>query len=249
MSALKCWAGGALMLLALAQGSHAEMSVSQSNDPGVRLDSQLSALFGQERAALDALNAPGGASAPVVAAGGVASPSLPTARPGGVFAGLFQPRKPAAVSDAVFTESWLASQPVPSRSGSELQCLATALYFEARGESLKGQAAVAEVILNRVESPAFPRTICGVVNQRGAGGCQFSYTCDGHADTIRERGAWLRASKVAAAMLNGAPRELTGGATHFHTPAVRPGWARKFTRTAAIGGHIFYRQPIRTAMN
>ena len=254
MSALKCWVGGALMLFALAQGSHAEMSVSQSNDPAVRLDDQLTALFGQERASLGALDARD-VTAPVVPVSlqtgpsDLAQPALPAPKPAGIFSGLFQPRKPAAVSDALFTESWLARQPLPAKADPDLQCLATALYFEARGESLKGQAAVAEVILNRVESPAYPRTICGVVNQRGAGGCQFSYTCDGRSDRVSERGAWQRASKVAAAMLNGASRELTGGATHFHTPSVRPDWSRRFTRTAAIGGPIFYRQPVRTAMN
>ncbi len=69
---------------------------------------------------------------------------------------------------------WLASQPA-AKGGAEFECLATALYFEARGEGIKGQAAVAEVILNRVESPQFPRTVCGVVNQSNGRGCQFSY--------------------------------------------------------------------------
>ena len=121
----------------------------------------------------------------------------------------------------------------------DLQCLAEALYFEARGEGSQGQRAVAEVILNRVDSPAYPRTVCGVVQQGGKGGCQFSYTCDGRSDRISDRAAWARAGKIARSMLDGAPRVLTAGATHFHTVGVRPGWARRFDRTASIGAHLF----------
>lgn len=126
-------------------------------------------------------------------------------------------------------------------SSGELKCLAEALYFEARGESLQGQKAVAEVILNRRDSGKFPGSVCGVVKQGNKGGCQFSYHCGGNSRAIREKGAFLRAKRVAEAALNGAPRTLTGGATYFHTGAVRPSWSRKFTRTTRIGSHIFYR--------
>jgi spore germination cell wall hydrolase CwlJ-like protein len=140
-----------------------------------------------------------------------------------------------------YSEEWLAA--LPEASGdAEWQCLATALYFEARGETVKGQVAVAEVILNRSESPLYPDGVCRVVNQGGGGGCQFSFTCDSASDRIREKGAYLQAGKIARLMLDGAPRSLTAGATHFHTRQVRPGWSRKFARTAAIGAHIFYRQ-------
>ena len=123
------------------------------------------------------------------------------------------------------------------------KCLAEALYFEARGESLKGQIAVAEVILNRVSSPKFPNTVCGVINQ-GTGrkyACQFTYTCDGNPETIHEPSAYARVAKVARMMLDGAPRRLSGGATYYHTTAVRPSWARKFRRTAKMGVHLFYK--------
>lgn len=118
----------------------------------------------------------------------------------------------------------------------DLQCLTEALYFEARGESTAGQQAVAEVILNRVDHPRFPNSVCGVVNQSG----QFSYK-GRVANRYSERAAFGRVQRVAMAALSGAPRDLTGGATYFHTPAVRPKWSRNFTRTVRIGSHIFYR--------
>ena len=149
-----------------------------------------------------------------------------------------------------YDADWLANQPRP-KGGKEWECLAEALYFEARGESVKGQFAVAEVILNRVDNPRFPGTVCGVVNQ-GTGkryACQFTYTCDGHAERIHEPAAWEQVGKVARAMLNGAPRQLTDGATHYHTRAVKPRWSRVYPRTATIGVHHFYRQSYKQARN
>lgn len=143
-----------------------------------------------------------------------------------------------------YDRGWVASQP-GAQGGEQFACLAKALYFEARGESVKGQFAVAEVILNRVDSGKYPNSVCGVVNQ-GANrrnGCQFSYACDGRADTIREKAAYNRVAKIARVMMDGAPRTLTKGATHFHTTNVRPNWARRFPNTAKIGSHLFYRQP------
>ncbi|ETA52881.1 cell wall hydrolase [Ponticoccus alexandrii] len=141
-----------------------------------------------------------------------------------------------------YTTDWLSRQPKAS-GGAEWRCLAEALYFEARGETVKGQFAVAEVIMNRVASSRFPKSVCGVIHQ-GTGrkyGCQFTYTCDGHPESIREPGAWERVGKVARAVLDGAPRALTEGATHYHTTAVSPNWSSKYRRTARIGVHVFYR--------
>lgn len=225
------------MLLVLGQGAQAGMTASQSNDPNVDLTASLTALLGRETSGLGAVD-PARlqelATAPVRTAAKTVKANKATAV-----------KAPAAPT---YDEAWLASLPVPQENP-QFDCLATALYFEARGESVKGQVAVAEVILNRVDLPNYPRTICGVVNQRGAGGCQFSYVCDGLSDAIREPAAWERAARIAGAMMQGAPRILTDGATHFHTPAVRPDWSRRFAHTATIGAHIFYRQPIRTAMN
>jgi len=129
----------------------------------------------------------------------------------------------------------------------EWRCLSEALYFEARGESIVGQVAVAEVILNRVEAKAYPNSVCGVVRQ-GSGtrnGCQFSFFCDGKAEVIGNRAAFEEVGKVAWVMLQGKPRILTGHATHYHATSVLPRWAKKFVQTARIGDHIFYREPVR----
>lgn len=148
---------------------------------------------------------------------------------------------PAIALTEGITEEWLTARPKPT-GDEQWQCLTEALYFEARGESLEGQIAVAEVILNRVDSPLYPRTVCGVVKQRGGGGCQFSYVCHGKTK-MREKQAADLAGRIARAMLDGAPRILTDGATHFHTRGVKPGWSKRFARTASIGQHLFYRQP------
>lgn len=135
--------------------------------------------------------------------------------------------------------------------GPQWRCLAEAIYFEARGESTAGQLAVAEVILNRVDSDAYPGTICGVVRQ-GAdrpSGCQFSYQCDGKPEVIRDRRAFMKAGKIAHLVLEGRPRTLTENATHFHTTGVRPTWARRLVNVGRIGDHVFYRMPARVARN
>jgi spore germination cell wall hydrolase CwlJ-like protein len=133
---------------------------------------------------------------------------------------------------------------MPSATGdAEWRCLAAAIYFESRGEPLAGQVAVAEVVLNRVDSRRYPSTVCGVTAQ-GAGsgrGCQFSYACDGRSDVMTSAAPRARAEKLAALMLAGQPRTVTDGATHFHATHVSPGWASRMTRTAAIGAHRFYR--------
>lgn len=149
-----------------------------------------------------------------------------------------------------YSRDWIAQQP-RAAGGEEWACLSEALYFEARGETVKGQFAVAEVILNRVDSPLFPNSVCGVIHQ-GTGkryACQFTYTCDGHAEVINEPRAYQRVGKVAAAMLSGAPRALTEGATYYHTKHVAPNWSRKFARTATIGVHHFYRRHTRVSSN
>ena len=158
---------------------------------------------------------------------------------------------PVISNDTVkLSRAWVDNQP-KATGGENWECLAEALYFEARGETVKGQFAVAEVILNRVRSDRFPGSACGVIRQ-GTGKkyqCQFTYTCDGYKDTIKERAAYERVAKVARVALDGKAPKLTDGATHYHTNAVRPRWSRVFTKTAAIGVHIFYRPDWKTASN
>lgn len=129
------------------------------------------------------------------------------------------------------------------RADSQWRCLAEAIYFEARSESEAGQRAVAEVILNRVDSRRYPNTVCRVVSQ-GAhlrNRCQFSYQCDGLPEHIANRKAFTRAARIARETLSATERPLTKGATHYHASYVNPRWASKLTRTARYGSHIFYR--------
>lgn len=123
-------------------------------------------------------------------------------------------------------------------------CLATAIYFEARGESRKGQAAVAQVILNRVRNPAYPDTPCGVVyqNARQYKKCQFSFACDGIEDRIGSGSAYSKAREIASAVTSGemyVPE--VGSATHYFADYVRPRWANSMVKMASIGEHHFYR--------
>ena len=126
----------------------------------------------------------------------------------------------------------------------ELYCLSEAIYYEARGESIEGQIAVAEVIMNRVDSKHYPDTVCGVVKQ-GAdrlNSCQFSYKCDGQPERMNDREAAARARDVAILLMKGERRSLTDDATHYHADYVNPYWAKSLTETAQHGTHIFYRQ-------
>jgi spore germination cell wall hydrolase CwlJ-like protein len=129
-------------------------------------------------------------------------------------------------------------------SKEEQTCLAEGIYFEARSEPLKGQAAVAQVILNRVRNPTYPKTICGVVYQNKAwrNRCQFSFACDMIRDLIYSRSHWKTAKEVAMAVTAGKiwlPE--VGSATHYHATYVNPPWAKTMKRVGKIGMHIFYR--------
>src|SRR5712691_11672064 len=130
-----------------------------------------------------------------------------------------------------------------SRAKSE-KCLAEAIYFEARGEAVRGQMAVAQVVLNRAFSGKYPKTVCGVVYQNSHRhlACQFTFSCDGIPDVIREPDMWERAKTIAAEMLDGKlwlPE--VGKATHYHAYWVRPGWVREMTKMHRLGVHTFYR--------
>ncbi|MGB7966649.1 MAG: cell wall hydrolase, partial [Methylocella sp.] len=130
------------------------------------------------------------------------------------------------------------------KSARENRCLAEAIYFEARGESGEGQAAVAQVVLNRVSSGLYPATICGVVyqNRRHYNACQFSFACEGKSLRIDEPDAWRQAVRIAGEMTNGKTYVSDiGDSTHYHASYVRPRWARRLEKMDVIGHHIFYK--------
>lgn len=145
-----------------------------------------------------------------------------------------------------------AAQPsVPSQpqiDARQQNCLAQAVFYEARGESQRGQIAVAEVIMNRVRSGYYPTSICGVVYQGShrATGCQFTFTCDGSLNRTPRGRAWDRAQRVATAVMSGYTRPITQGATHYHTREVNPVWNSGLVQTTSIESHIFYRFPNRS---
>ncbi len=127
--------------------------------------------------------------------------------------------------------------------GRALECLTSAIYYEAGQEPTDGQRAVAQVILNRVRHPAFPSSVCGVVYQGSTRqtGCQFTFTCDGSMARGPMTASWDRARKVAAAALAGSVYPNVGNATHYHADYVVPYWASRLAKTAVVGAHLFYR--------
>ncbi|WP_420145241.1 cell wall hydrolase [Sphingobium sp.] len=127
-----------------------------------------------------------------------------------------------------------------------LHCLTSAIYYEAANEPDDGQRAVAQVVLNRVRSPLYPNTVCGVVYQgseRTDYKCQFTFSCDGAMARLPAAAAWVRARRVAERALAGDVYAPVGLATHYHTLAVRPDWSSSLQAVAVIGAHIFYRSP------
>jgi hypothetical protein len=125
----------------------------------------------------------------------------------------------------------------------EENCMARAIYFEARSESELGQLAVARVILNRTKDAAYPKTICGVVyqgsNRRNS--CQFSFACDGLPDDVRQPAAWANAKRLAQKAMNDSKgTKIMSTATNYHADYVRPKWAGSMKRIVKIGRHIFY---------
>lgn len=128
-------------------------------------------------------------------------------------------------------------------SDPETNCLASAIYFEARSEPVEGQIAVAQVVLNRVDSGRYPDTICGVVfqNKDMEHRCQFSFACDGITDKPHEKQAWAHARKMAQLIIDSRGLIANSGSTHYHASYVQPEWANHLTRTRQYGKHIFYK--------
>jgi hypothetical protein len=192
--------------------------------------------------------------------GGTAGPSITIALP---------PATPTSFPDAsavdirstgeeakIYNASlpFLNSPPTPALpfilSGSDAQrarallCMTQAVYYEATGEPIQGQRAVAQVVLNRVRHPAFAKSVCGVVYQGAATGrCQFSFVCDGALDRRPRPAGWKIAEMVARQALYGYVEPSVGEATHYHADYVAPTWAPVLAKVASIGQHIFYRWP------
>ena len=191
--------------------------------------------------------------------------SLVTSKTSDVLATAYAPSDPEALRESPFDailkkdpaegrfvpqigpddHAWAANILPPSVfSEKEQRCLTDAIYFEARGEPLKGQAAVAQVILNRVRNPAYPKSICDVVYQNKGWfkECQFSFACDGIPDIVWNRERWKIGGEVGLAVTAGKiwlPE--VGSATHYHAIYVKPNWAPTMKKVAKIGWHIFYR--------
>lgn len=142
--------------------------------------------------------------------------------------------KPAQVAADSLAEL-VAETQRPVDLDPELRCLAGAVYFESRGESLVGQLAVAHVVLNRAQSGRFPKSLCGVVHQKS----QFSFVRGGKMPAIRNGSQWNNAVAIAQIARDGSWKNHAPGALFFHARYVSPGWRK--TRIAQIDNHIFYR--------
>lgn len=153
-----------------------------------------------------------------------------------------------AISDLVEIDYSLIE--VADIRADERRCLAEAIYYESAYEPAIGQMAVADVILNRVESSVYPDSICGVVYQGShrVTGCQFSFTCDGSLERRRNKTAYANAERMAGAILAGMHLPVSKNATHYHADYVSPYWAPKLVPTADIGTHKFYKYPNKTTI-
>jgi len=166
-------------------------------------------------------------------------------------------RKLAAILICAGVSSCAVEEPAPAPientvvklDTKQVFCLAKNIYFEARNEPIRGQVAVAQVTLNRVESNLFPNSICNVVYQARVekgkivlNGCQFSWYCDGEPDRIKYSSeAWIRSIKVAEIVIRGEYPDVTGGALFYHADYVDPLWAKEKKLVRIIGRHLFYR--------
>ena len=160
------------------------------------------------------------------------------------------PATPVARADALPavvqpTDKSMVEGLILNKLRAEHRCLSEVLYYEARGEGVKGQKAVAEVVFHRMRTGNYGHSICAVVYE-GADkpGCQFSFACNGELSRAKSAHAWLRAEILAARILTGEENlgDVTGGATSFHAVSVQPDWANELQRTVQIGNHVFYKQ-------
>jgi spore germination cell wall hydrolase CwlJ-like protein len=171
-----------------------------------------------------------------------AAPEAPTARASQASVGAFQHMvglANVAAPEMPTLEADVARLAAADTAGAEEDCLANAVYFEARGESLQGQLAVAEVVMNRARSGRYPTTWCGVVTQRS----QFSFVHRGGVIPAANRSseAWRRAVAIARIAQQGTTRMVDPNVLWYHANYVSPSWGRRLARSSVIGAHIFYR--------
>jgi spore germination cell wall hydrolase CwlJ-like protein len=125
---------------------------------------------------------------------------------------------------------------------SSLACMARNIYFEAGIESQKGKIAVANVTMNRVKSKYYPKSVCGVVFQKGRKACAFSWTCDRKSNVPPNNSAYKESEQIARLALSGALKDVTGNSDHYHATYVSPKWHKTMEQMAKIGRHVFYRK-------
>lgn len=149
---------------------------------------------------------------------------------------------PFVAGAAVPMRAFHLAAPAPT-AASALRCLTQAIYYEAATEPLEGRRAVAQVVLNRVRHPAYPKSVCGVVYQGAqlSTGCQFSFTCDGSLLRQPMAGPWREAERLAREALDGRVEAAVGTATHYHADYVLPRWAFEMAKITRLGRHLFYR--------
>ncbi|WP_436356139.1 cell wall hydrolase [Brevundimonas sp. CEF1] len=182
---------------------------------------------------------------PSVAARAVTSPLR--AEPASTFAPpAVNPGAPVTVRRTGYTPPHLDLKTPPRIPDNDVECLTQAIYYEARNESEAGQAAVAEVVLNRSRHRAYPKSVCQVVYQRNSRTCQFTFTCDG---SIGRRAispvAWARAERIAREVYEGrSGSQLPKNSVNYHATYVRPSWGSRLARVRQIGAHIFYGSPL-----
>lgn len=141
------------------------------------------------------------------------------------------------------TSAALASEKI-SYTKEDLNCLTKNIYFEARNQDINGQIAVAQVTLNRVKDHRYPNSVCKVIKQGyvyGRRDCQFSWYCDGKADSMVSNREKMLAGVIAKAVLEGGLVDITKGSTHYHANYVRPYWSSSLIKISTIGDHTFYR--------
>jgi spore germination cell wall hydrolase CwlJ-like protein len=218
--------------------------VDAASDQRARLNSRISAMLASGEGAR--LREPVVRPAPVHRAAAAAPRQARPARPAAAVPTSASIAPAAGLRTASLSAPRLDLTTRPDIPASEMECLTQALYYEARNESDEGQAAVAEVVLNRARSGRYPKGICEVVYQRNARTCQFTFTCDG---SIGRRPinpvAWRRSEAIARSVYHGAnPAILPANSVNYHANYVSPSWGRRLQRVKQIGAHIFYGAPL-----